>query len=146
VSGLPVAHLACEAITAPMNVLWKSFDAAQQRRAEAVAGAQAIVALAADARRMGVVANDGQASNVHADRVAAVPIGLGESDFAFGALSDDGTRFVRGSTRVVSIVFDAVSVRSLLRLRRDPKLARNSGVISPPLPPVTVPPHPEGSI
>jgi len=118
----------------------------QQGRAEAAAGAKAIVAVAAAARQLAVVASYGQASIVHADRVVAIPIGPGESDFVFGALSDDGTRFVRGRTGGVAVVFDAVSGRSLLRLRRAPKLARNSGVVGPPLPPGAVPPRPGGSI
>jgi len=130
----------------PNFVAWQSFDGRQNGHVDVAMGSQAIVAMAASARRLAVVSNKGLVSIVDTDRGTNSTIGPADLDFVFAALNSDGTLLVRGNTTGVVEVFDTESRASLLHIQRVPSLARTTNLDGPPTSPGEVSPRPEGSI
>jgi WD40 repeat protein len=130
----------------PNVVAWQSFDGRQSGHVDVAMGSQAIVAMAAAARRLAVVSNKGLVSIVDTDRGTSGAIGPADLDFVFAALNSDGTLLVRGNKTGVVEVFDTESRLSLLHIQRAPSLARTTSLAGPPTSPGEVSPRPEGSI
>lgn len=127
-------------------VEWLSFDGTRPGGLAMTGAAEAIVGISDVARRVAMISPEGQVRVVDTDRSTSMAVGTANPDFVFGAMSGDGTLFVRGNGNGQVQVYDVGSGAPRISVQRDASPAPPVNLVAPPLPPWLKPVRADGSI